>query len=210
MATDSSAETPPSRRPLAAQAFAAAFNHLLQQQPGGRERLERHGGKTLSVNLPPLLLLLSIDHGGMVAAAEAGTQPDATLGVSPLALFHVLSSRPVPQDLVHAAGDSTLAVDFGNVMQGLRWDAEEDLSKVFGDVLAHRIAGTGMRLAGLQRRGVEDLLANFTEYWTEERPLLAKPSHVARFIADVDRLRDDAERLEKRLERLAGQLERRD
>jgi len=189
-------------RPLSAQAFAATFNHLLQAQPWSRERLQRHAGKTLRVNLPPLLLLLAIEEDGMISAAQPGSEPDATLGVSPLALLHVLSSRPLPQELVHTAGDSGLAVDFGNVMQNLRWDAEEDLSKIFGDVLGHRMARSGAGFLASAKQAAENFAANLTEYWTEEKPLLAKGPDVEGFVREVDALRDATARLEKRVERL--------
>lgn len=194
-------------RPMTAQAFAAAFNHLLQSQPWSRERLQRHAGKAIRVNLPPLLLLLAVEEDGMICAAQPGSEPDATLGVSPLALLHMLSSRPLPQDLVHAAGDSGLAVDFGNVMQNLRWDAEEDLSRVFGDVLGHRIARTGAGLLSRTQQAAENFAANLTEYWTEEKPLLAKRTDIERFIEEVDTVRDAAARLEKRVERLASRAD---
>lgn len=188
--------------PLTAQAFAAAFNHLLQAQPWARERLQRHAGKTLRVNLPPLLLLLAVEADGMISAAQPGSEPDATLGVSPLALLHMISSRPLPQELVHTAGDSGLAVDFGNVMQNLRWDAEEDLSVIFGDVAGHRMARSGAEFLSRAQQAAESLAANLTEYWTEEKPLLAKVSDVEHFIREVDAVRDAAARLEKRVERL--------
>ena len=201
-------ESPPPEphRQLTAQAFAATFNHLLQTQPWSRERLQRHAGKTIRVNLPPLLLLLAVDDNGMISAAPQDAEPDATLGVSPLALLHVLSSRPLPQELVHTAGDATLAVDFGNVMQNLRWDAEEDLSKVFGDVLGHRMARTGAELFVFQKQAAENLIGNLIEYWTEERPILVKGADVGRFIRDVDATRDAVERLEKRVARLQHRL----
>lgn len=188
--------------PLTAQAFAATFNHLLQSQPWSRERLQRHAGKALRVNLPPLLLLLAVEEDGMISAAQTDIEPDATLGVSPLALLHVLSSRPLPQELVHTAGDSGLAVDFGNVMQNLRWDAEEDLSTIFGDVVGHRMARSGAGFLSRVQQAAENLAANLTEYWTEEKPLLAKGPDVGRFVREVDAVRDAAARLEKRVERL--------
>lgn len=191
-----------SRVQPSAQAFAAAFNHLLQSQPWSQERLRRHAGKTLRVNLPPLLLLVGIEDSGMIATVPEGAEPDATLGVSPLALLHVLSSRPTPQELVHTAGDATLAVDFGNVMQNLRWDAEEDLSTVFGDVLGHRMARAGAGLLSQARQAAENLAANLVEYWTEEKPLLAKRMDIENFVSEVDAARDAVERLEKRVERL--------
>jgi ubiquinone biosynthesis protein UbiJ len=103
---------------------------------------------------------------------------------------------------VHTAGDSGLAVDFGNVMQNLRWDAEEDLSKVFGDVVGHRMARSGAGFLSFAQQAAENLAANLTEYWTEEKPLLAKVPDVEHFIREVDATRDAAARLEKRVERL--------
>lgn len=198
----SATETPEPRLPLTAQAFAATFNHLLLQQSFAQQRLQRHAGKTLQLNLPPLSFLLTVNTDGQVDVAADGSFADATLGVSPLSMLHVLAGSPMPSELVHTAGDSTMAVDFGNVLQNLRWDAEEDLSKVFGDVLGHRIASFGASLFAQQKQAALNLAANLTEYWTEERPLLAKRQHIAAFINQVDQLRDDAERLEKRVARL--------
>ena len=198
----SATEIPEPRLPLTAQAFAATFNHLLRQQSFAQQRLQRHAGKTLQLNLPPLSFMLTVNTDGQVEVAADGSIADATLGVSPLSMLHVLAGSPMPSELVHTAGDSTMAVDFGNVLQNLRWDAEEDLSKVFGDVLGHRIASFGADLFAQQKQAALSLAANFTEYWTEERPLLAKRQHIAAFINQVDQLRDDAERLEKRVARL--------
>lgn len=191
-----------SRPLLTTQAFAATFNHLLQSQPWSRERLQRHAGKTLQVNLPPLQLLVSVEESGMIAASPEGAAQDASLAVSPLALLHMLSSRPTPQELVHTTGDASLAVDFGNIMQNLRWEAEEDLSKIFGDVLGHRMAQTGSDLLSGVRQAAENFAANLVEYWTEEKPLLAKRLDIERFVGDVDAVRDATERLEKRVTRL--------
>jgi ubiquinone biosynthesis protein UbiJ len=114
----------------------------------------------------------------------------------------MLSSRPTPQALVHTTGDASLAVDFGNIMQNLRWEAEEDLSKIFGDVLGHRMARTGSGLLSGVRQAATSFAANLVEYWTEEKPLLAKRVDIARFVGDVDAVRDATERLEKRVARL--------
>jgi ubiquinone biosynthesis protein UbiJ len=46
-------------------------------------------------------------------------------------------------------GDVMLAASLGELARHLRWDAEEDLSRVLGDVAAHRLAG--LLRAGLAR-----------------------------------------------------------
>ena len=87
-------------------------------------------------------------------------------------------------------------------MRHLRWDAAEDLSRVTGDIAAERI----VQLAKASQQQVRDTVLNLSqalaEYWTEERPLLAKPAQVAAFMQQVDKLRDDMARLEQRINRL--------
>ena len=45
-----------------------------------------------------------------------------------------------------------------------------------------------------------------SEYWQEEKPLIAKKRHVEQFNNDVDTLRADVERTEKRLEKLTAKI----
>jgi ubiquinone biosynthesis protein UbiJ len=86
----------------------------------------------------------------------------------------------------------------------LRWDVEEDLSRVFGDVAAHRLTGSAQAMAQWAKMSGENLMRSFSEYWTEERPAVAAANDLAGFAADVDRLRDDLARLEKRISKLAA------
>ena len=89
-----------------------------------------------------------------------------------------------------------------HIARNLRWDIEEDLSRVFGDIAAHRVVETGRKLDNWGRQGAENIARSFAEYWTEERPLIACRAEVAQFARDVDALRDDLARVEKRVERL--------
>jgi ubiquinone biosynthesis protein UbiJ len=84
----------------------------------------------------------------------------------------------------------------------LRWDVEEDLSRVFGDVLAQRMVAGGRRLTAWNKEAAGKLAQNLAEYWIEEQPLLARPAAVRQFLNDADQLRDDLARLEKRIEAL--------
>jgi ubiquinone biosynthesis protein UbiJ len=45
-----------------------------------------------------------------------------------------------------------------------------------------------------------------SEYWQEEKPLLAKKRHIEQFNTEVDTLRADVERMEKRLNKLTKKL----
>jgi ubiquinone biosynthesis protein UbiJ len=52
--------------------------------------------------------------------------------------------------------------------------------------------------------GTVNFSQSLAEYWTEERPLLARRQHVSAFMQQVDILRDDVARLEQRINRLSS------
>lgn len=192
--------------PIAGKALLAALNHLLEMQPQVKARLARRAGKTVQLDIPPLRLPFVIDADGSIAQAQSGAMADALLDVPPAAVPRLFSSDVPPAGLIRMEGDAALAAEVGEILRGLHWDAEEDLSRVFGDALAHRMAGAAASLFEWQKEAGLNVAKALAQYWTEEQPVLAKPAQVEEFIRRVDELRDGAERLEKRLERLERHL----
>jgi ubiquinone biosynthesis protein UbiJ len=105
---------------------------------------------------------------------------------------------------VELEGSAELAAAVQQLFRQLAWDIEEDLSRVFPDIVAHRLAEGGRTFATWQSEAATRLAENLAEYLTEEQPLLARPADVEEFSRKADALREDAERLEKRIERLEG------
>jgi ubiquinone biosynthesis protein UbiJ len=105
---------------------------------------------------------------------------------------------------VRVTGDTALASALTGVLSAMHWDVEEDLSRVIGDVAAHRVAQAGSSFLAWQGRTATNLAQSLAEYWTEERPVIAGSDAVREFVQAVDVLRDDTERLEKRVERLSS------
>ena len=62
------------------------------------------------------------------------------------------------------------------------------------------------RFAAWNKETVSKLAQNFTEYWIEENPMLARPAEARQFLSEVDQLRDDLARLEKRVAALTKSL----
>ncbi|MBN9127941.1 MAG: ubiquinone biosynthesis protein, partial [Nitrosospira sp.] len=79
---------------------------------------------------------------------------------------------------------------------------EEDLSRIMGDVLAHRVVRTGDNLIQWQKGVLHNLLQTMTEYWTEEQPVLAKPVDMRELTREISRLSADTRHLEERLDTL--------
>lgn len=180
-------------------------NRLLRSQSWAAGRLHPFAGKRVRVVVPPFQALVDILAGGQLSLADEG-EADAVVRLSAPALFRLLAGDEAAARETEIDGDPALAAAIGFLAGNLRWDAEEDLSRVVGDILAHRLVRGGRGLLQWQRDAFWGGLEALTEYWTEERPLLAKGDGVRRFVHQVDEVRDQAERLEKRLEALSRRL----
>lgn len=190
--------------PAAAASTAAAsfVNHLLRGASWAREALRRHAGKTARFEIFPLAATLTVLANGEVAPAGAGAQPAATVRMGPGLLLRLAARDENAWREVEIAGDTEFASAVHHVARNLRWDVEEDLSRVVGDIAAHRMAETGRTLHRWGVQAAENTARSFAEYWTEEQPLIAGARDLEEFGRAVDQLRDDAARLEKRIERL--------
>jgi ubiquinone biosynthesis protein UbiJ len=184
--------------------IGAPLNHLLRANSWARESLKPYAGKTVSVRCLPFAASLRIIDSGEVTPASAGTTPDAILTITPALLLRMATRDDTAWRDINVEGDTALASAVNHLWRHLRWDVEEDLSRVFGDVAAHRMTGSAQSMAQWAKMSGENLMRSFTEYWTEERPAVAAANDLAGFATDVDRLRDDLARLEKRISKLAA------
>lgn len=117
------------------------LNHVLMQEPQALQRLARQKGRVVQVRWRRFELSLRTTPAGLLDLAPAQAVPDLTLTVSqdsPWELAQaVLRSEKPP---VTIAGDVQLAAEINWVADHVRWDAEEDLARVFGDAPAHALA----------------------------------------------------------------------
>lgn len=179
-----------------------AINRLLRSNTWALERLRAHAGKSAVLACPPFELRLSVLESGEVTAAARETVPDATLSASPGMMIRLAARDESAWNAAQVSGDVQLAADIDYLRRNLAWDYEEDLSRVFGDIAAHRLAGALRELDRWGRAAALNLGQAFAEYATHERPMLASARAVSEFNREVDAVRDHAARLEKRLELL--------
>jgi ubiquinone biosynthesis protein UbiJ len=182
--------------------LAAAINHLLRGASWARERLRPFAGKAVRFDVAPFAFTLEILDNGEVASSQL--EPATRFTLTPaLAMRMAAADADAWRDVV-TSGDTALAREILYLAQNLRWDFEEDLSRVFGDIVAHRMAGAARAFAGWQRTAADSFARQASAYLTEERPLVAARPLLEQFSLDVDALRDDVARFEKRLEQLAA------
>ncbi|MEW5886598.1 MAG: SCP2 sterol-binding domain-containing protein [Pseudomonadota bacterium] len=131
------------------------LNHVLQQEPQAMERLRRQQGKAVQVQWGPFALELQATPAGLLALAAPERTPDLRIELtdpSPLALAQAALSGTKPA--LEIQGDVQLAAEVAWLFDNVRWDAEEDLSRLLGDALAHRlVSAVQAGLAELKRFG---------------------------------------------------------
>ena len=181
---------------------AASINHLLRGSSWAREALVSHAGKTARFEVPPLVVALTVLPGGEVREASVDTEAAVTARLTPGLLLRLAARDENAWRDVEVIGDAEFAMAINQLVRQLRWDVEEDLSRFFGDVAAHRMVDTGRSFRRWGQSTVQHVGRSMADYWTEEDPLIASASDLSQFHQSVDAVRDDVARFEKRLENL--------
>ena len=190
----------------------AAVNHVLGQADWARERLAAFAGRNARVTMPPFdAFIVVLDNGYISSPNQSATDTseqtaDVTINLPASAPLLFLQGLPTLMRAVKLSGSVDFAEALSFVIRNLKWDVEEDLSKVVGDIAAHRLVGGAKRFASANASAAQNLAGNFAEYFTEEQPLIAQSAAIADFSREVDTLRDDVARLEKRIARFGRAL----
>lgn len=185
------------------QTVAAAINHLLGGEAWAQDKLRGHAGKSALIHVGPVDIRLRATASGTVEPVVADATPELEVRLAPDSLMAALRGEESALKSAEIHGDADFAADVMFLAKNLRWDAEEDLSKLVGDIAAHRLMRDAQKFVAWERDARGRLAASLGEYLTDEGEVLAAPAAVDQFVADVDRLRDDTARLDKRLQRLA-------
>ncbi len=116
------------------------LNHVLQQEPAAIERLKRQKGQIAGIESSWIAMKLIVTPAGLLDLAKPDAETDLSLKVldtNPLAILQTLLSGEKPR--MEVAGDVMLAAEVNWLVDHVRWDAEEDLSRIVGDVPAHTL-----------------------------------------------------------------------
>ena len=123
------------------------LNHVLMQEKEAQDRLARKKGSVLHIRWGLFALDLLITPAGLLDTAGADAKPDLLVAVaadSPLTVVQSVMAGKSPP--VKIEGDVQLAAELGWLAENLRWDFEEDLSRVVGDIPAHAMADAARQL----------------------------------------------------------------
>ncbi len=184
--------------------FLSATNHLLAQSGWARARLRPHAGRSARLVLAPLAEIhFSVSADGHLAERASEEAPEVSLHLALAELPRLLvDGLETAMRHVRIEGNAEFAEALGFVFHHLRWDAEEDLARIFGDIAAHRMVEGGHKIASEARRSAVRASGSAAEYLTEEASLLLSRHALPAFAQEVIAVRDAVARLDKRIARL--------
>jgi ubiquinone biosynthesis accessory factor UbiJ len=146
----------------AQQRVVLLLNHVLMQEPEAMARLARQAGRTLEARWQHYQVQLLITKAGLfdVPAKAVATSDGAEQVLVPADLVISLQDVSIGPILgavlqgekpsIKIEGDVQLAAEINWLVDNVRWDIEEDLSRIIGDVPAHKLV-SGLRSAWSRR-----------------------------------------------------------
>ncbi|MDX8379961.1 MAG: hypothetical protein R8K48_07980 [Gallionella sp.] len=173
------------------------------QNGWARTKLAHFSGKTVQFKIAPFSFSYTILPDGAIGHADQTISADAQCIIAPSLLPRLVLQDELAYAEIKSTGDTSLLSEIFSLSRTLRWDAAEDLSVMTGDIAAERIVQAAQIKHKQLSAATLNLAQAAAEYWTEERPLLAKPQQISLFMQQVDTIRDDIARLDQRIARLS-------
>ena len=133
------------------------MNHVLQQEPEAQQRLVRQQGRVVRFQWRFVTVQLVATPAGLLDLAPEGATPELTLTVTQESPFDIArSTLRGDKPKVDITGDVQLAAEVNWLVDHVRWDVEDDLARVVGDVPAHAIGTGARRVAAALRKFAGD------------------------------------------------------
>lgn len=187
--------------------FSRFLQHLIAQNTWAMPRLMPHASKSIVFQLGFLRQHLVVLEDGQLAMAGETKVPDSTVQLTPSVLVRYILQDDTAKMDVEMSGDQALAQSVAQVLTHMRWDVEDDLSRIIGDIPANQLSENAQRAFEAGKTSIQDVIAMLTEYLQEENPILAKKLQVENFNTEVDALRAQLARVEKKFTKLKQRAE---
>ena len=123
------------------------INHVLMQESEAQTRLAGQAGRVVEARWRMFVMRLVATPAGLLDLAAPDAQPDLTLTLaeeSPWGLAQAAFRGDKPA--LHITGDVAFAGEVNWLVENVRWDLEEDLARLIGDVPAHAMADATRRM----------------------------------------------------------------
>jgi ubiquinone biosynthesis protein UbiJ len=188
------------------QTIENVLNRGLPRSPRARQICRELQGHRVGVDVSGFTRLIVESTGDTLQLRrDASTAAEAEIVGGPLSLLALAGASPeavIQRGDVHIRGDVELAQRFRELALLLRPDIEEEVSKVIGDVPAHRLGRFARAAFGWSRHAAATQVRNVAEYLAHERQHLVPRAEADQLLKGVDILRENVDRLEARIELL--------
>jgi ubiquinone biosynthesis protein UbiJ len=198
-----SKETPALLKPL-----ENLLNRRLEGNSDARRALANVDGESLAIKFDGvgLELYFHAREGRLRLDTEFGDdEPAAIISGTPLALAAMAQGAEpgaaMRRNGVSLHGDTAVAQGFQRLFAVIKPDWEDELSRLVGDAVAHRVGNFARSFVNWGRDTTTRMSENFAEFFTEESRDLPTRTETEEFFDGVDGLRSDVDRAEARLRR---------
>jgi ubiquinone biosynthesis protein UbiJ len=183
-------------------AILAALNHLLGQAAWARRQLQPFAGRRARFEMLPWRFAFGIGTDGRF---EAVTEPEVDVTVVLPANGPLLALQGIDRLMAtaHVSGNAEFATALSFVLKNLRWDAEEDLARLVGDIVAHRVVSGLSSITAWQKQAARNVAENVAEYLGSEAKLLTPAREMDAFRVDLGDFTDRLAKLEVRIRTVA-------
>lgn len=155
---------------LASTSVAAWYTRLIEREDWARAALLPYAGRVVRIEAGPLAVSLAVRADGALAAADGS--PAVTITLAPQALTASMFDPAALRRRLRIDGDVEFAQALTDVLERLRPDPAEELSRFLGDAPAERLVRSftgalhdlGDAAARIARQGAD--------YFVAENPLL--------------------------------------
>ena len=179
-----------------------AINHLIEQERWAHELLLPREGQSISIALPIGDFQISIQEGMFVNGGN--TNPSSVnLVITQEAIWTFLKEgKSGAMKFVKISGDIDFAADLNRLAADLKWEVEEDLSKLVGDAPARRVVLESQKMVHQTQLAMTDLKGGIRDYLVYEKNILVDSQQMNDFKSELRLLRDQIDRAEKKVNQL--------
>ena len=175
------------------------INHLIQQNPETQHALAGYNGIVLTLNIAGLRVHGQFNAQGFLEASEreADTVPS----------FHASAMQKLMQKQMPGVGDfdiggnQELGFNLLPLIGSLRYDASDDLARLFGNAAAGSIASRAEKVGHTLKQIGQSLMDQAADFAKEPQAPVISREEFDEWKNEVDRLRDDIARLHARLDK---------
>lgn len=177
-----------------------ALNHLIEQERWAHNLLRPREGQSIAITLPIGDFQIAIQEGMFVNASDSTNLPSVSLTIPQEAIWTFLKEgKSGAMKFVKISGDIDFAADLNRLAADLKWEVEEDLSKLLGDATARRVVLESQKMLHQTQLAMNDLKGGIRDYLVYEKNILVDSQQMSDFKSELRLLRDQIDRAEKKV-----------